>query len=175
MKHIGITIFSALVFLLVAFFPRGLSFLSTPVSRETSVPERYRKTLSVEQGVSQDGLLTVTKIPHAPSVPPRAKPANHARTLRAFFAPDSGGVLTLYIESIKPHGYYLITGGFTISGDYPVLTWDTETTLAFYSMSSKGELMRYAADVHLITLSVRPVDSTTSIPTKILPSMDLLP
>lgn len=175
MKRFGITVFSGLIFVVAAFFGGAFPLSSVYVSRETGVLERYRETFTVKQGVSQDGSLVITKIQSAPSIPPQAKPANHARTLRAFFAPNRGGVLTLYVESIKPHEYYSVTGEFTVSGDYPVITWDTETTLAFYSTSSKGEPTRYAADLRLITLSVKPVDSTTPIQTKILPSEILLP
>lgn len=175
MKHFGITIFSGLIFFIAAFLSEVPPLSLAHVSRETSASERYRETLTVKQGVSRDGMLAITKIPSAPPVPPRAKSGNHARTLRAFFAPNRGGVLTLYVESIKPHEYYSLAGEFTVLGDYPVLTWESETTLAFYGISRKGELSHYVADVHFVRLSEEPIDPTIPIPTKNIPRGDLLP
>lgn len=175
MRNIRITIFSGFVFLFAAFYAGILPFSLADVSRETNILNNFRETSSVKQGVSQDGLLAVTKLPNAPVVPPRVKAANHARTLRAFIAPDRGGIPTLYVESVKEHAYYALTGGFSVLEEYPVIAWTSPTTLIFYGKSSTGALMRFTADLHLITLFEEVIEPGTPIPTKILPSADLLP
>ncbi len=174
MKHLGITVFSGFVFLVAAFSAGILPASSIGVSRETGMLERYRETFTVKQGVSQNGQLAIVKIPDVPTVPPRIKSANHERTLRAFTAPNRGGVLTLYVEGIRPHEYYSLMGSFSLAPQYTVLTWTSETTLEFYGISKDGKIMKYIADVHLLTFSEKLID-VAAIPTKNIPSSAILP
>lgn len=175
MKYSGASIFSGCIFLVAAFFGGMFPFSSAHARPGNESLENYREMLDVKEGVSQDGQLAITKIPNAPTIPPRAKSSNHARVLRAFFAPDRGGTLTLYVENVRPHRYYSLAGAFRVLEEYPVLAWGGETALAFYGTSPKGDLLQYTADVHLLTLSQKPVDPIVPIPTKNVPSSDLLP
>jgi hypothetical protein len=174
MKHFSVTPFAGIVFLLSALASGAFPVFSKIVSPETSAGERYQETVAVKQGVSQDGTLFITRTSRAPSVPPGVKALNHERTLRAFTAPDRGGVLALYVESVRPHEYYTLAGSFVLSSDYPVLAWESATTLAFYATTPAGELLKYSADVHLRTLSASVVDPATA-PTERALSGDILP
>jgi hypothetical protein len=174
MKHFSITFFSGLVFLGTLLLGGSLPALSDAVSRETTIGERFRETFAVKQGVSQDGLLAITLVPAVPAIPPRMKMANHERTLRAFFAPNRGGVPTLYVERVKPHEYYALVGGFIPADAYPVIAWTSPTTLMFYGSTPAGELMRYAADVRLLTFSQTPM-VLAELPDKNTPLESILP
>lgn len=174
MKHFGITFFSGFVFLATAFVGGSSPALLGAVSRETGAGNHYHGTFAVKQGVSQDGLLAITTVPAAPAIPPRMKAANHERTLRAFTAPNRGGVLTLYVERAQPHEYYALTGGFTLGEEYPVITWTSVTTLVFYGIAPEGTLTRYEADVRLLTLTHTPID-LASLPDENTPSESFLP
>lgn len=181
MKHFSITIFSGLVFLAAAFFAGalpGVSESSGGVSQKTEVLGRFRETSpekTVKQGVSRDGLFSVMRVLDAPNVSPRVKSYNHARTLRAFVAPNHDDVLMLYVESVVPHEYYSLLGDFAVMTEHISLLWIGETTLTFYGMSPKGELMRYAADPHLLTLSRAPIDPTSPLSREDIPSSFPLP
>jgi len=157
MAHLGITIFAGCVFLVAAFFAGLLPVSPQNVSRETPFPERYRETFTVKQGVSQDGQIAITKVPNIPTVPPRLKTMNDARTLRAFVASNKGGTLTLYVESVKPNEYYSLTGSFKLLPQYAALSWTSSSMLEFYGMSSGRELMQYEIDLNLLTFSEKTV------------------
>ncbi|MDO8520797.1 MAG: hypothetical protein Q7S52_01650 [bacterium] len=175
MKHLGATIFAGLIFLVVAFFSGLLPVSFADVSRGTVAVKHSRETSLVKQGVSQDGNLSVTKVPNAPQIPPSAKMANHGRTLRAFVAPNRAGVLAIYVESVKPHEYYAFSGGFTLTPEYIVLAWTNETTLVFYGTSLDGELMRYTADLKHPTLSAFPISELPPASFPDLQSSGVLP
>jgi hypothetical protein len=158
MKHFWITFFSGIVFFVTVLLVGPLTVFSGAVSRETAVEDASRETFSVQQGVSQDGLLAITAVPAVPSIPPRMKAANHERTLRAFIAPNRGGVLTLYLERAKPREYYALLGSFHVTEKYPVLTWASSTVLVFYGTAPDGTVMRCVVDVHLLVFSQTPIE-----------------
>jgi len=78
---------------------------------------------------------------------------NHSRTLRAFIAPNRAGLASLYVESVHPHEYYSVSGGFTLLRDYMVPVWLSEDALMFYGTSPEGQLMRYTVLLGDLTLS----------------------
>lgn len=153
MKRLGATLFAGAIFLLAAFFAGLLPVSFAGVSPETELVKHARETWSVKQGVSRDGLLVVTRAPAPPAVPPREKSMNHSRTLRAFIAPNRAGLASLYVESVHPHEYYSVSGGFTLLRDYMVPVWLSEDALMFYGTSPEGQLMRYTVLLGDLTLS----------------------
>lgn len=127
--------------------------LLLPVSGETSINQIEQ--ISVKQGVTQDGSLSVSMVSDAPPVPPRKKSPNHRRTLRAFIAPNRGGVSTLFIESVLPHEVYGVSGMYRVSQDYPTLFWKDEGTLIFYASSAEGALYEITLDVRSLSLMTK--------------------
>lgn len=137
-----------------ALYYEGVIFSHDIVSGETLVGEH----ILVKQGVSQDGSVAIMQVLDAPHIPPRLKIGNHARTLRAFIAPDRGGILSLYIESAVPSAYYAVTGGFTVSPDYPTLAWRDNSTLMFFITVNDGALALMTLDVGTLTSTLHIVD-----------------
>ncbi len=95
----------------------------------------------MKQGVTQDGIFSVTQTFAAPNIPPRLKIANHPRTLRAFSGSNRGGLSTLYIEAVVPHEYFTITGSYSVSQKYPTLQWSDTDTLMFFGERNDGQIV----------------------------------
>ena len=168
-------IFAGVIFLVAAFFAGIFPVSFTDVSRETVFVKQLRETALVKSGVSQNGALSVGNALGVPNVAPSAKSLNHERTLRAFIASNAGGVATLYVESVKPHIYYVLTGTFAVSPEYDALLWQGETTLVFYGTSLGGEAMRYVVDLSLLTLSSTTVAMALSASPAHIQSSSALP
>jgi len=158
MRHFTVTIFSGLLFLVIVFFSGVLPASWGGVSRGTTAEERYRETFGVKQGVSQDGLLSIVKTPDVQQIPQRIKTYNHSRTLRAFVAVNPRGVLAVYVESVRPHEYYVLSGNFDVSPTLSGLMWKSETELTFYGATSDGGFMKFIVDVQSLALSSFPIE-----------------
>jgi hypothetical protein len=167
MNRLAATTLAFLVF--IGFYYADVR-IATPVSLETQ-SDLSTPTL-VEAGISSDGRLVVARQEAASSVPPRAKFPNHARTLRAFYAPDHAGKLALFVENAKPRVYYALSGSFTLTEMYPALYWSNDTTLIFYGVSSSGDFEKYAADVSQTMLTVLPAHEATEEVRENLPTLD---
>ncbi len=154
MRRFTFTVLS-FVFLLLSLYAEGMIFQSTGVSPET--PQRVER-VTVKQGVSQDGSVTVARVSEVPQIPPREKTSNAPRTLRAFIGVNSSGVAIFYIESVKPHEYYSVTGPFSVAPAYPRMMWANPSVIVFYGMSDEHTLMRAQLDVETLALLVEPVN-----------------
>ena len=153
------------IFLLCALYAEGMILAPASVSPET-VPSAERYT--VKQGVSQDGQVTIVRAINAPQIPPREKASNKPRTLRAFIGANSVGVPTLFVESVKPHEYYTVTGAFSMVPAYSTLMWMNSNTLVFYVLTNEGVLMCAQLDVLNLSLLILPV-SVAQISTSTTP------
>lgn len=171
MKSFGLTIFSGLVFLFVAF--GGETSPEHPfakrVSGETTEGDSFRETVAVKHGVSQDGKLVIELVGAAPLVPPHVKYANRERTLRAFFATNPNGVYTLYVERAVPHTYYSVMGDFSYRAEYPSLFWEGDDTVIFFADQTVRGLTRYAVDLAALTIEETPYTDVSARASESLP------
>ena len=154
MRRFTFTVLS-FVFLLLSLYAEGMLFTSATVSPET--PHRVER-VTVKQGVSRDGSVAVAQVSQAPQIPPREKISNGPRTLRAFIGANSSGVPIFFIESVKPHEYYSVTGPFSVALAYPNLMWANPSVLVFYVLNSEHILMRAQLDVQTLVFLLEPVN-----------------
>ena len=117
------------------------------VSQETPASV-YHETFSVKRGLSSDGQLRIEQIFDAPTVPHHAQFANHMRNLRVYIAPDRSGVPTLYLEQVKPHNFFAISGPILVAPFSAKFMWTDQTTFLFYATSSEGIFMTHSINVH---------------------------
>lgn len=146
----------AFTLLVAALYFAGMFSTSARVTHETAgTPGVF----SVKQGVSQDGRVSISEVSQVPATPINLKSANHSRTLRAFIGPSHGGLSSLFIESARPRGSFVVSGGYTVSQDFPTLSWSDATTLQFYAKKDDdGQLYRIRLDVHLLIADVLLID-----------------
>ncbi|OGZ06238.1 MAG: hypothetical protein A2845_00320 [Candidatus Lloydbacteria bacterium RIFCSPHIGHO2_01_FULL_49_22] len=154
-----LTLLSFVLFV-IALYSAGMLSSSARVTHETTIPENL---FSVKQGVTQDGTVSISEVSRVPAVPIFLKSANHPRTLRAFVGPSQGDKASLFIESVLPRGYFVISGGYTVSQDFPTLLWNNAVTLQFYGTKENNEqLYRIRLNVHALTVDALPVDPTAT-------------
>ncbi len=153
--------FAAFVIFVVALYSGGMLSASGSVSRATALSN---DSFSVKQGVTQDGNFVLTEDSSAPVTPPRLKFGNHSRTLRAFVGAGSSGNLAVFIESIKPHAYYVVSGSYTVSQEFTALSWSDSATLQYYGVDKNGLLSRINFDVHSLVATAEAVDASAILP-----------
>ncbi len=143
------------------------------VSQGTDVAA-VREMFSVKQGLSSDGQFRIEKTLNAPVVSHRVQFSNHERNLRVFVASDRAGVPTLYLEQVKPHDFFVISGPFAISPDTASFMWNAPTSLFFYATDTDGFFARYAIDVHNLAARSEPLSEDFHAPrTPIVGDSDL--
>lgn len=156
--------FAALVIFIISLYSGGMLSASAPVSRGTS---HSVDSFSVKQGVTQDGNFALMEDSAAPRIPPRLKFGNHSRTLRAFVGTGPGGNSTVFVESVKPHAYYVISSSFTVSQEFSALSWPDLATLQYYGTDKNGLLFLIRLNVHTLVATTQLIDASTvrSVPT----------
>lgn len=140
--------FVAFAIFLVAYFSEAYT---QHVSPETALAT-YREAYAIKQGVSADGHIEISEVAVPPHVSLYMETPNHLRTLRAFIAPNRGGVSTIYIEQAQPHKFFAIEGVFSVLPETASFLWTTPTTLVFYGTSPDGVFIRYVVDVHSLSM-----------------------
>jgi hypothetical protein len=137
----------ALVVFLFAYAYEEYRVFAQNVSPETSLAQ-YRDLHTVKEGVTPDGSIEISEVLDPPHVSHYIQYANHGRTLRAFLAPNRGGVGLIYIEQVRPHKFFAIIGAFSVVPETASILWTTPTTLVFYGTAPDATLMRYEIDLH---------------------------
>lgn len=141
--------------LIIALYSSGM--LSSP-ARVTHETKSTENSFSVKQGVTQDGMVSISGVSRVPATPITLKSANHPRTLRAFVGPSQGDKASLFIESIRPHGFFIISGGYTVSQEFPTLLWTDLVTLQFYgTKNNTAQLYLIRLNVHSLTVDALPI------------------
>lgn len=143
---------TALLFV-VALWQGGMLCLDTCVSRGTV---KTPAISYVQEGIVDSGQIVITQVSEVLGVPTRLKISNHSSTLRAFIAPGHFGSLALYVESVKPHKYFVISGRYTVSRDY-YFSWQDVNTIQYFGKSSDGILYDIRLNVKTLALTQFPV------------------
>lgn len=137
----------ALVVFLLAYAYSEYPLFTTNVSPETALVT-YRELRTVKEGASLDGSMRISEIINPPRVSHYTQVANHGRTLRAFLAPDRGGVGLIYIEQARPHKFFAVVGAFSVLPETVSILWTGPSTLVFYGTAPDGAFMRYELNLH---------------------------
>jgi len=146
----------ALVIAVLAFIYESSGYFFVRVSPETKL-SIHRETHRVTVGRSSDGMLSISQVTDVPSAPMQERYANRTRTLRAHIASNNSGIPTIYLETSRPHNFYVIDGAFTVSPKASALTWIASTKLLFYGVIN-GTPARFTVDVHDLTMSTEIVE-----------------
>jgi hypothetical protein len=141
---------ATLVTFIFALLYQGMFLNDKTISRETSAV--------LSSGASQDGMIALSEISATPPVPMNKKIANQARTLRAYFSENTKGDIGLYLESVSPHEYYLISGGFLVTREYETISWLSNSTLQFNARVEDGILVRTTFDIATMSALLEPID-----------------
>lgn len=160
----------SLLFFLGMLYSSGLmlSFASAPECAENLPTEEFLQApcatqavsqgtvprVTVKQGMTKGGDILITLVHEAPRVAPSLKTQNHIRTLRAFIVAFPGRSPVLYLESVKPHAFYAVSGRFIVSQDADSPAWNDNETLYFRARLANGELVAYQLDVTTLALQL---------------------
>lgn len=148
---------------MIPFFSATSTCDSTPPAEEFLQPTCAKANQGVSpetpstivrQGVSKGGDIFIALVHEAPRVAPSLKVPNHARTLRAFIVAFPGRSPVLYLESVKPHAFYAVSGRFTVSQDADSPAWNDNDTLFFRARLASGELVAYQFDVTTLAVQI---------------------
>ena len=160
MRYLSFTIITFLIFLFTlmceGFFSNPLG-TQEKASVSSSATRNYH---AVKQGISPDGIASLTKVGSAPKTPLRLKVHNHDRTLRAFIGVAKDGVETLYIESVKPHEYYRLEGDFVISSAHSRIEWTNTTVIEFHATSTDVGFLRMSINVETLNVVQQTASNT---------------
>ncbi len=128
---------------------------------EVVSPETYQR-VTVKQGQTEDGTILVSFVDEVPVVPQSLKIQNRARTLRAFTFQFSGKGRegrVLYLESVKPRAFYVVTGRFDVSQEPDSPAWNDDTTLYFRAVDISGTDVSYYLNVATLELQIDSGDT----------------
>lgn len=156
----------ALVVFLFAYICEEYPVFTQIVSPETSLAA-YRDLHTIKEGSSPDGSMHISEVTDLPHVSHYIQVANHGRNLRAFLAPDRGGVGLIYIEQARPHKFFAIVGTFSVLPETVSLIWTAPTTLVFYGTAADGTFMRYELDLHTGTIGSTPSSDSPKTETNV--------
>lgn len=137
--------------------PPAEEFLQAPCANQDVSHETHPAL--VRQGVSNGGDIYIALVHEAPIVAPALKVPNHARTLRAFIVAFPGRSPVLYLESVKPHAFYVVSGRFVVSQDADSPAWSDDKTLYFRARLASGALVAYQFDVSTLALQIEEGDT----------------
>jgi hypothetical protein len=146
----------ALVVFLFAYILVEYHVSRQNVSPETALAE-YRELRTIREGVTLDGSMRISEVIDPPHVSHYLQIANHGRDLRAFLAPNKGGVGLIYIEQARPHKFFALIGAFAVTPETVSLMWTAPTTLIFYGTAPDGTFMRYIINLHTLTMTSMPI------------------
>jgi hypothetical protein len=149
------TVLAFFVFLIAYTYEEHRIFAQN-VSPETILAD-YRDLHTISSGMSPDGSINISEVIDPPRVSHYMEIANHGRNLRAFLAPNKGGVGLIYIEQARPHKFFAITGAFSVLPETVSFMWTGPMTLVFYGISPDETFTRYALDLKSKILSDTPV------------------
>jgi hypothetical protein len=146
----------ALVVFLFAYILVEYQVFTQNVSPETALAE-YRELRTIREGVTLDGNMRISEVIDPPHVSQYTKIANHGRDLRAFLAPNKGGVGLVYIEQARPHKFFALVGAFAVLPETVAFMWTAPTTLIFYGTAPDGTFMRYTINLHTLAMTSMPI------------------
>lgn len=146
----------ALFVFLIAYTYEEYRVLAQNVSPETLLKE-YRDQHTLSTGTSPDGSIHISEVIDPPHVSHNMQFANHERTLRAFFAPNKGGVETIYIEQARPNKFFAIVGVFEVLPETVSLFWSQPMTLVFYATTVDGVFVRNEINLHTLIVKSTPL------------------
>lgn len=134
------------------------------VSQKTFV---HDDSPGIMEGSAPGGLLSIVKITHPPEIPTRLKVANHQRTLRAFVGAWENNLTGLFIESVRPHNFYYVEGGFFVSETKGALHWTDNQTVGVRVVLPNGKrgsmsinIKTFASAFQEEAVSTRGLDET---------------
>lgn len=155
------TVLAFFVFLIAYTYEEHRVFAQN-VSPET-ILANYRDLNTISSGASPDGGMNISEAVDPPRVSHYIKIANHGRNLRAFLAPNKGGVGLIYIEQARPHKFFVITSTFSVLPETVSFLWTGPMTLVFYGMSPDNTFTRYTLDLRSKILNDTPAMEPLSL------------
>ncbi len=106
-------------------------------------------------------MFSIKEVAESIHVPARLKLLNSRRTLRAFVGNNPEDVTpALFIESVKPHVFYCVSGDFIVNEPMKSLIWQNNHTLSFSALFTDGSR-------GTVTLDLTTLNSTLDITTPV--------